>query len=527
MALILSKATFSPNEDITGTTDGAGTLVISKLATEYLSISIDENFNLGPLPPGSYAVSHVADGGVIESTALEVIANPFTRVRYGFISEFSADVDTAQYTQWSRRLHLSAIQFYDWAWKHEFLVSNEENYGDPLGAQISRSKIKELIGEYEKVGTLAAGYVAVYAVNSDGWERWQKSGLFNEDGEPYKLGEDFLWIVDPADKDWLPHLTQQLKHAYEFGFRAFHLDQYGWPKIAYKHDRSIVNLAEQFPIMLNQIANELSEATLIFNNVNDFPTWSTSQAHQNAIYIEVWSPHDTYGDLANLVSKSRLYNPDLPIILSAYLNPFKEVTSRLSIDSARASLALAFAAISSGGASHLITGGNGRVLHDPYYVKNYLADEGTLRDLENYFNFLVSSGDLLYDESRIDITMTSVFGINGEIRFESEAILSHDARAGTLWVRVFRGEMGLTIHFINLMDQTDALWDSPKNPLFSTANVSINIDKVGNSTNAHIGYSAIGSQYENLEGKCHKERLAYKVQIHGPWTIVNIPTSTI
>ena len=107
---------------------------------------------------------------------------------------------------------MSAIQFYDWAWKHEFLVSKEENYGDPLGAQICRSKIIELIYEYEKVGTLAVGYVAVYAVNLDGWERWQKSGLFNEDGEPYKLGEDFLWIVDPADEYWLPHLTQQLKH---------------------------------------------------------------------------------------------------------------------------------------------------------------------------------------------------------------------------------------------------------------------------------------------------------------------------
>ena len=525
MALILSKATFSPNEDITGTTDGAGTLVISKLATEYLSISIDGNFNLGLFPPGSYAISHVADNGVIESTALEVLANPFTRVRYGFISEFSAEVDTAQYTQWSRRLHLSAIQFYDWAWKHEFLVSHEENYGDPLGAQISRAKIKELLGEYEKAGTLAVGYVAVYAVNSDGWERWQKSGLFNGDGEPYKLGENFLWIVDPADKDWLPHLTRQLKHAYEFGFRAFHLDQYGWPKIAYKHDRSIVNLAEQFPIMLNQIANELPGALLIFNNVNDFPTWSTSRARQNAIYIEVWSPHDTYGDLADLVSKSRLNNPNLPIILSAYLNPFKEVTSSLSIDSARASLALAFAAISSGGASHLITGGNGRVLHDPYYVKNYLADEDTKKDLENYFNFLVSSGDLLYDESRVDITMTSSFGINGEICFDSKALLSHDASAGTLWVRVFRGETGLTIHFINLMDQMDTLWDSPKNLLFSTTEVSINIDSVGNSIHAQIGYSSRGSQYENLEGKRHKERFAYKVQIHGPWTIVNIPTS--
>lgn len=526
MALVFSKATYSPAEEVTGFAEKPGKLTLRKLSSEYLSFDVAANFNLGLIAPGSYGITFTSDSSADETSSLEVIAEPFTRVRYGFISEFSTETDVSDNIEWAQRLHLSAIQFYDWAWKHEFLVSKDDIYGDPLGAKISKSKIKQLIEAYANAGILAAGYVAVYAVDSDGWKRWEKSGLFNGVGEPYKLGENFLWIIDPADPAWLGHFLLQLKEAQEFGFKAFHLDQYGWPKIAFKQDGTIVNLAERFPLMLEEIAKVLPKSTLIFNNVNDFPTWSTSNSPQNAIYIEVWEPHSTYKDLSELVAKSRMLNPELPIILSAYLNPFKDLGSQDSINSARAALALAFATISSGGASHLITGGDGRVLHDPYYVRNYTADVDTRGDLENYFNFLVTIGDFIYDGTRTDISMTSAFGINEEIVFESEVPMSHDARFGTLWARIFRGSSGLSIHFINLLDQKDSLWDSGKLSSFPSTRVKINLDLVGNQESAHIGYAHSGSKFEKIKSVKTGGRLIFDVQVEGPWTFINIPNTS-
>jgi dextranase len=526
MALVFSKSTYTPEEAITGFTEKPGKLTLRKLSLEYRSFDVSTNFNLGLIDPGSYGVTFTSDGSEDETSALEVIAEPFSRVRYGFISEFSSQANVSENIEWAKKLHLSSVQFYDWAWKHEFLVSDDDSYGDPLGADISKSTIKELIDAYAAVGILAAGYAAVYAVDSEGWKRWEKSGLFNGVGEAYKLGENFLWLVDPADPAWLAHLLLQLKQAQEFGFKAFHLDQYGWPKIAFKHDGTTVNLAEQFPLMLEEISEALPDSTLIFNNVNDFPTWSTSKSPQHAIYIEVWEPHSTYRDLADLVAKSRLLNPLLPVILSAYLNPFKDFDTHDSLNSARASLALAFAAISSGGASHLITGGDGRVLHDPYYVRNYLADVDTRHDLESYFDFLVTIGDFIYDATTNDITMTSAFGINEEIVFESEDLISHDASFGKLWARIFRGDSGLSIHFINLLDQTDSLWDSAKVSSFPSTRVKINIDLVGNHECAHIGYAQSGSYFEKLDSVKVDGRLIFDLEIKGPWTFINIPNSS-
>lgn len=526
MALVFNKSTFSPEEKITGFAEKPGKLTLWKLSAEYLSFDVAEGFNLGLIDPGSYGITFTSDDSKVETSALEVIAQPFSRVRYGFISEFSSETNVSENVEWAKRLHLSSIQFYDWAWKHEFLISKDDTYGDPLGAKISKSTIKQLIDAYSEVGILAAGYVAVYAVDSEGWKRWENSGLFNGVGEPYKLGENFLWIVDPADPVWLVHLLSQLKEAQDFGFKAFHLDQYGWPKIAFKHDGAVVNLAEQFPLMLEEISKALPESTLIFNNVNDFPTWSTSKSAQNAIYIEVWEPHGTYRDLAELVAKSRMLNPLLPVILSAYLNPFKDLDSQDSLNSARASLALAFATISSGGASHLITGGDGRVLHDPYYVRNYLADPETRQDLESYFDFLVTIGDFIYDQTITDITMTSAFGINEEIVFESEVPISYDGSFGTLWARIFRGDSGITIHFINLLAQTNSLWDSAKVSSFPSTRVRINLDLVGNHVSAHIGYAQSGSCFEKLDSAKVGGRLIFDAEIKGPWTFINIPNSS-
>ncbi len=131
--------------------------------------------------------------------------------------------------------------------------------------------------------------------------------------------------------------------------------------------------------------------------MNDYPTWSTTQTGQHATYIEVWDPHSTYRHLADLVSKARGLNPSRPVILSAYLHPFGNIGEGVDEAKAVASFELAFASITSGGASHLITGGDGRVLHHAYYVNNYSAPESTLKTIQSYYNLVVASGDLLYD----------------------------------------------------------------------------------------------------------------------------------
>jgi len=92
---------------------------------------------------------------------------------------------------------------------------------------------------------------------------------------------------NPSAERWLAHFVDDLRSALDaVEFKGFHLDQYGAPKRALRLDGSVVELEEAFPGLLERLAVDVPEARMIFNNVNDFPTWTTARATQSAIYIE-------------------------------------------------------------------------------------------------------------------------------------------------------------------------------------------------------------------------------------------------
>lgn len=522
MDLIFDKVSYLPEENITGTAPGSGSMTISHLGTPLSTFLCDNNFDLGTFPEGGYSLTW-SDGINSISSSFEVLSEPWDRLRYGFVAEFSDAVVVEKYQDWAKKLHLTAIQFYDWAWKHEIVTTDKTHYDDPLGQEISTAKIKELITAYKEIGATPCGYVAVYAVDLDGWTRWKQVGLYDSVGTPYQLGDDFLRILDPADPVWLQHLIGQLRKANEFGFPAFHLDQYGYPRIAMKLDGSHIDLAEQFPKMLDEIIRSVPECKHIFNNVNDFPTWNTTKTDQDATYIEVWDPHSTYGTLANLVTKTRELNCKKPIILSAYLKRFGEISSEEHIAKAVASFELTSASITSGGASHLILGGDGRVLYHAYYVTNYLASGSALKVFQNHYDFIVAAGDLLYDPTRVDVSRIDAFGVNTEIQLSSEVPFGPEATAGSLWIRIFRGHSGITIHAINLLDQEDSIWNEFKNPVVSTTSLNISIDAAGFSNRVSIGRSSEGALFEQKSMISRANRLETTIEVRGAWTVVNIP----
>ena len=518
MTILFSKSTYKPNEKILGEVSSAGEVIIRRLSDELKRFRVEKSFAIDQLTEGAYSVEFISKLGS-EFSAIEIITDPWQRIRYGFISEFGADLNVEKQIEWAKRLHLTAIQFYDWAYKHEFLIAPDESYADPLGGFISKNKLKELIAAYEASGIFPSGYAAVYAVDREGWLRWKDSGVYSDDGKPFQLGEDFLWVIDPADKNWLSHFIKQLKAAREFGFKTFHLDQYGWPKRAKKSDGSVIDMAEQFTKMLNLITSQIPDTQFIFNNVNDFPTWATAKTAQNATYIEVWDPNSEYQDLVNLADKARSFDPKKPVILSAYLKPFADS----NLDGANNALELALAVIHSRGASHLITGGDGKVLYDPYYVRNHQAGISTLSILENYHNFIAAVGDLLFDKDRVDITRTHAFGVNTEISFESKDPISPNFNAGGLTVTVFEGKNGLTIHIHNLLDQVNSIWDAAKNPIRSKSNLRVSILSAGYESKWHLGSANNSSRIQSLSAKQTQDKLTVDFEISGAWTLIHIP----
>ena len=90
-------------------------------------------------------------------------------------------------------------------------------------------------------------------------------------------------------------------------------------------------------------------------------------------------------------------------------------------------------------------------------------------------------------------------------------------------MRVFRGRTGMTIHVINLLDQGDTIWNEFKNPISTSAYLTISIDAAGFSSLGSIGRSAEGSLFEQTALSASGSRLETTIEIRGAWTLLNIP----
>jgi dextranase len=475
--LLPSKAAFVAGDEVTVEARGLErptTLSLWRLADEIarVSVSADEPLaSFGVLDPGGYGVE--ANCG--SSTALDVLRRPLERLRYGFVSDYAAGRDTDAVADNIRRLHLNAVQFYDWMYRHARLLPPDPEFTDALGRPVSLDTVVRLVSAVRQAGSAPLGYAAVYAVGEEDLLDWERELLLHPDGTPWTLA-DFLWIVDPSSEAWLDHFIAELQAATErVGFDGFHLDQYGAPKRARRRDGGIVDLAEAFVQLIARTRTALPGSLLVFNNVNDFPTEATAAAPQDATYIEPWAPHTELSHLAALTRKARAAAPARPVTLAAYLSAYSP-----GDEGALAALRVELASVFANCAGCLLFGEEGAILVEPYYVNHaHLDDEGR-RVAKAYLDFAVRYGDLLFADDAVDVTRTHTGGINDEVRIEG-AMVSADCLPGTVWSRITEACGRRIVSLVDLTAQNEVVWDAPKRPLGSCSGLSIAFERVDES----------------------------------------------
>ena len=475
MELLPLKASFQPGEVLEVELRGFAapvTVSLWHLADKVDEVVASDVARFGGLGEGGYGVE--AAGA---RTAVDVIADPFRRLRYGFVSDFAPRRDVTGVTDNARRLHLNAFMFYDWMYRHAELLPPEEEFDDALGRRVSHGVVRSLAAALQAVGSAPVGYAAVYAAGREHWPEWSEDGLYHADGTPWQLGDDFLWLVDPSSERWLEHFVGDLAVARErVGFAGFHLDQFGWPKTAARKDGSLVDLAEAFPLLIERVRTALGATRLVFNNVNDFPTWATAKAPQDAVYVEVWSPHDSLGHVAGLVTKAKGLAPEKAVVLAAYLSVFSEEEA-----SARDAMRLLLATVFAHGGTCLLHGEEDAVLVDPYYVRHHRMDRVSVEVARAFYDFAVRYGELLFEPEAVDVSRTHFGGINEEVRIEAAVPVSADCAPGVLWARVVEAQSGLLVHLIDLSAQDEVLWNAPKLPGADVVGTTLAVERAGAS----------------------------------------------
>lgn len=458
-----TRTWYAPDDPVVVEVRGrtTGRLVVRHLGAEVTSVPVDGPglVDLGALPAGGYGIELTGADGTSARTAALVTAAPRARMRYGFVASYRPDKDVAGVLDLVRLLHLDAVQLYDWAYRHADLVGGGEQYTDALDQPIALATVRRLVEGLAGLGTDALGYAAVYAVGNEEWERWAHRAMVAADGTAWSLG-GFLQLVDPAAPDWQQHLVADLQASVAaVGLHGFHLDQYGYPRRAQLVDGSPVDLARSFRSVVEAARTGLPGSRLVFNNVNDFPTWATADAPQDAVYIEIWPPHSTLDSLARVVTRARAAGQGRPVVVAAY----QHVYDTAPVEAADTATALTMATLFSHGATQLLAGESGHVLVDPYYVRNHAAEPSTLALLHRWYDFLLAHDELLLDPRAVDVTGAWVGAYNEALDVTyPQAPTTEVATAGGVWRRVVEVDGRLVVHLVNLTGQPDTEWDAPR-----------------------------------------------------------------
>jgi dextranase len=414
-------------------------------------------------PRRGFAAEVVIEGDgerVSATTASDVLRSWKDDPRYGFLSEFSPDDQgIEERVAKTARFHLNCMQFYDWMYRHYRLLPPREVFTDALGRRLSLKTVRRAIDAAHRHGAAALAYAAVYAAEPEFFREHQKWGWYRGDGASHMLGELFHLMDLTPGSGWVRLMLTDLQRTLKaVAFEGFHLDQYGFPRLAYTRDGDLRDVAADFASFVDEAAstvrNQSPDAGVIFNCVNAWPVERIARRNEVATYVEVWPPHVTYADLVTVVRRCQDLAPRKPVILAAYASFLKdEPGAQMAADG----LARLSAVIFGAGAWHLLLGEGERALTEAYYPKHVELPVEAARKLRRYYDFAVAYGEFLRDPALRGVAATFIDG--AEPNFGASLPYSSMPAAGKIWAGV-RSKPGWTvISLVNLLDEQDTLWD--------------------------------------------------------------------
>lgn len=118
---------------------------------------------------------------------------------------------------------------------------------------------------------------------------------------------------------------------------------------------------------------------------------------------------------------------------------------------AETSALLLTAVIVSGGGYHLLHGEKNGVITQGYYVDYSQISNGFMREIRNYYNFMIRYANHFYDDTYQDVSMTHADGDNLEYTFEGFDYSTY-GEPGKVWVTMKESNEYRTIIFVNLVE---------------------------------------------------------------------------
>lgn len=385
------------------------------------------------------------------ATAFDVLDHWTQTPRYGFLSDFPPGrSDTSQVMENLTRYHINGLQFYDWMYRHDQLLTDHDPYVDPLGRQLSMETVHNLITAAHERNIAAMPYTAIYAASIPFFEKHPDWALYEANGKPNFFGDNFLVYMDPRpDSPWMSHLIDQFDQVLEqTDFDGIHLDQYGDPKEGFDSQGNKFSLAEPLAVSINKtkelVLSHDSQGSVVFNAVTNWPIETVAPSDQDFVYIEVWPPYIWYDDLHYLITQAQNFGGGKPVVLAAYVDPSHEPNVRL-ID------AIIFAS----GGGHIELGEKNGMLADPYFPRYGTMTSDFAGVIQRYYDFVVRFQDVIGPRTT-EATKEYLH------RIELDGVSSSPSQLkNKVWPIVRESDNFTAINLINLLGVENPEWSKP------------------------------------------------------------------
>jgi dextranase len=471
------KAVYNPGDEVTFTIDNSTLPASAKVRYKHFNTILSEAGITGSswkwATPATDFTGYIAEVYSIDNsietiystTGIDVSSSWKKFPRYGFLSRFTqlSDNEVNSVISKLNRYHINGLQFYDWHNKHHKPLPLSANAPAGSWKNISNtdiyfSTVKKYISSAHSFNMKAMFYNLVYGAwenaDADGvqkeWYIFKDNTHTNKDFHP--LSSPFLsnvYLLDPSNTSWQQYLEVQNKIIYQFlDFDGFHMDQLGDRGSRYTYNGTSLNLASTFKPFINSIKSDEPGKDIVMNAVAQYGQPGIAEASSDFLYTEVWSPSDSYNDLANLIKQNNTFsNNTKNTVLAAYMNyDMANAKGYFNTPSVLMTNAVIFAF----GGSHLELGEH--MLAKEYFPNDNLAMKDDLKkSLTSYYDFLVAYQNLLRDGGSFnDVSISSLDG--------KMSIADWPANQG--YVACFGKKAGSrqVIHLINFKDSKTSNW---------------------------------------------------------------------
>jgi dextranase len=474
---------------------------------------------LAQVAAGTHAVEAWSDDG-------DLLAEELTSVRenvadnpvVGFATSFGTDA-AADVLSWLTALRCTVVQVYDWMGRYSLSVGSAEHWTDPLGRPVSRRGLTQLIGGVRDIGAVAQAYAPVCAIDPVFAERHREWLLYRGDGQPQSLA-DLLMIADPGCPAWQRHWLENYgADADSLGFNGFHLDTYGYPRLALDAAGRQVPMAAGYESFIRAVRSARPGDVLSLNQVNGVPQGLTAPGPPGFRYAEVWPPNSGWRHLEGLLQRSAGSAARQGDTLAIY----PPVWDAERADALR-TVVLTQAIATALGVGTLTYGDAGGVLRGPYYPDHERLRPAEQRKVLAWNRLALRCRDLF--TAGTDTSWCDVGDENSALSVSWGGPVSPEPVGGGLFARVARVDGRVAVSLIDLTGSTGS-WAAGTGPgACQEAEVTALVDDPAawHADAAVLGVADGRFRPVRLEQKKHREGIAVAatVPLASGWTVLRL-----